>query len=868
MILKHISSSKRRLREPETGTRRLLDRHTTSGGQKDEINGRLRVVDIELSQPIRKIDNLTGYTKLRGLVRLFGRPVGYVTVPVEGTSCSGAMIRNTVLEQLSRDLLSAYLELALVTPSGPDRLKIENVLKITPHVADEKLPLVTVAICTHDNAPSTNSTSELLKVSYPHFRYVCEPRHGLDWARNLAITEAFGEIIAFADDDTVVDPGWVRALVDIFRDTPDVMCVTGLVVPFELETDAQCLFEEYGGFGRGFRRCWYHSDGSRSIARHHFGTGKFGTGANMAFRLNIFDLIGEFDPALDVGTITRGGGDLEMFFRVVKEGYTLVYEPRAIVRHRHRRKYPDLRAQIEGWGIGFQSYLVRTAKAYPEEGPAMLFFGTIWHWINLLQRFLKTFTRPSRIPRDLISAHLTGSFEGLRRYQAARRDIASNSNVPRRPNRPTMKTVKKSPANISAIQIIDLDQPVQPIHGVEDYRKVFVYVKQNGDLVGRAKIHNFGRPISAQRLSDNLISQISLQFFDVEWDTQSARRTALMEALMQRYVSPNSLEERKLPNTTTVSIVLATLDRPDDLRRSLSDLTKQRTQRPIEILVVDNNPASGTTMEVLREFPNVHLIEEQRRGLSYARNAGIAASKGDIIVSVDDDTRIPEDWLEKLLMPFTQNNVMIVTGNVLPLRQATRAERAFEEYGGLGRGSKRKLFNRWWFDSFHIQPVPTWQIGATANAAFRSNIFNYPEIGMLREELGPGTPTGCGEDTYLFYKTLKLGHTIVYEPSAFVWHKHRRTMPELRHQIYAYSKGHIAYHLITLREDHDHRAIGSVIGAPIWHLFCIIKRLFSHSAYTLSLTLIELIGNLAGPWALWRSRRRTRKLGPSKKRES
>ena len=55
-----------------------------------------------------------------------------------------------------------------------------------------------------------------------------------------------------------------------------------------------------------------------------------------------FDRIGAFDPALDVGTPTRGGGDLEMFFRVLKDGYALVYEPRAIVRHRHRRDSLEL----------------------------------------------------------------------------------------------------------------------------------------------------------------------------------------------------------------------------------------------------------------------------------------------------------------------------------------------------------------------------------------------------------------------------------------------------------------------------------------------------------------------------------------------
>ena len=87
----------------------------------------------------------------------------------------------------------------------------------------------------------------------------------------------------------------------------------------------------------------------------------------MAYRHSLFARIGGFDPALDVGTVTNGGGDLEMFFRVLKEGYTLVYEPAALVRHRHRRDYAQLREQITNNGVGFYAYLVRSALHYRDE---------------------------------------------------------------------------------------------------------------------------------------------------------------------------------------------------------------------------------------------------------------------------------------------------------------------------------------------------------------------------------------------------------------------------------------------------------------------------------------------------------------------
>ena len=271
-----------------------------------------------------------------------------------------------------------------------------------------------------DNAPSSDATERLVRGSYPQMRYIREPRPGLDWARNKAIAEARGEIVAYTDDDVVVDPGWATALAAAFAD-PQVMAVTGLVVPYELETEAQVLFERYGGFGRGFERRYWRMDlegGERP--RRYLNAGQYGTGANMAYRRSLFERVGLFDPALDVGTVTNGGGDLEMFFRVLKEGYLLAYEPAAVVRHRHRRDYAQLRAQLTNNGIGFSSYLVRTVLAYPEVRGDAARFWLWWFWRGQLRRLIGTFVRPSRFPRELVWGEPRGFVVGLRRYPRAR----------------------------------------------------------------------------------------------------------------------------------------------------------------------------------------------------------------------------------------------------------------------------------------------------------------------------------------------------------------------------------------------------------------------------------------------------------------
>jgi hypothetical protein len=102
----------------------------------------------------------------------------------------------------------------------------------------------------------------------------------------------------------------------------------------------------------------------------------------------------------------------------------LAYEPAAVVRHRHRRDYAQLRTQITNNGIGFASYLVRIALAYPEARGDVARFWLWWFWRGMLRRLIGSYVRPSRLPRELILAELRGFLVGLGRYPRARRRAA------------------------------------------------------------------------------------------------------------------------------------------------------------------------------------------------------------------------------------------------------------------------------------------------------------------------------------------------------------------------------------------------------------------------------------------------------------
>jgi len=800
-------------------------------------------------------------------------------------------------ENITRHLLADWLRIERKF----NRFRFDAVFQNNHPSISNPVPTVTVAVCTRDrsnllkqcldslcmldypsfetividNAPSNESTKDIVQQLYPAVRYLQEPRPGLNWARNRAILEARGEIIAFIDDDCIADTFWIKAFGAIFAENPEVMAVTGLVFPYELETEAQILFERSGGFGRGFYRKWYCADAGheRSIARDNGGTGKFGTGSNMAFRLSLFKHIGLFDPVLDVGTPTGGGGDLEMFFRVIKEGYTLVYEPNALIRHIHRRQLVELQSQLKGWGTGLYSHLFRSALAYPKELKGFVIFGSRWLWERNIRRLIISLLYPRSAERSLILAELWGCLISGSCYL---RSCMSKAKIEERFGQLAKSAdirgqfvgskygAQKRNKNT---RVIDLERPLKSLSDVGDYSSTRVYVLYKGSPIGHMDVKGHNNSISAARLQDEIVDAFGLKLLEKIFPEDKRIVVSEVFAKLGRFIVANDTqcEEQtceRLPEDISASVVVATRDRPDDLRTCIRCLIAQKTQRKIEIIIVDNHPGSGLTPSVVAEFPDVFLVNENRRGLSCARNAGILASKGKIIVTTDDDVVMPPDWLEKLVSPFARHDVMAVTGNVLPLSLENSAERLFEVYGGLNRGYQRLEANGNWFKSFGRRAVPTWRLGCTANAAFRFQAFHSPEIGLFDEALGPGTPTGVGEDTYLFYRILKAGYTIIYEPSAFVWHKHRSNFRDLQSQIYSYSKGHVAYHLRTLFSDGDLRAIFRIaLELPHWHLRRVREWLFGKRAYPLSLIFAEALGNMAGPVALWRSYLRARREG-------
>lgn len=86
----------------------------------------------------------------------------------------------------------------------------------------------------------------------------------------------------------------------------------------------------------------------------------------MAFATSALQDVGGFDPTLGTGTKALGGDDLSVFFKIIMGGYQLVYQPTALVHHRHRRDYAALRRQAFGYGVGLTAYLTKSLLDRPQ----------------------------------------------------------------------------------------------------------------------------------------------------------------------------------------------------------------------------------------------------------------------------------------------------------------------------------------------------------------------------------------------------------------------------------------------------------------------------------------------------------------------
>lgn len=328
------------------------------------------------------------HRRARVLVRVCGDPVGVVDVEAGDDADVLARTREAAWDALGTELVRHARQRGLPVPTGPQELHLgASGVPVAPGA--DGGPLVTVAIaslrtvgptleCVRHVLASTHTRLEVVVVDNdsdpeplrtavedafgddPRVRHAHEPRTGLSHARNKGVAEARGSIVVLTDDDVRVDPRWLERIVAAFDAAPGVGCVTGSIMPAELETRAQAWLEEYGGFNKGFSQEVFDLGAHRRPEPlYPYDAGRFGSGANIAFRTEVVRALGGFAVDLGAGTPAHGGEDLDVLRRVVAAGHTLVYEPSALLWHAHRRSDEALRRQMYRYGVGLSATVTK-----------------------------------------------------------------------------------------------------------------------------------------------------------------------------------------------------------------------------------------------------------------------------------------------------------------------------------------------------------------------------------------------------------------------------------------------------------------------------------------------------------------------------
>jgi len=162
-------------------------------------------------------------------------------------------------------------------------------------------------------------------------RYVKELKKGLCRARNRGALVSSADIIAYLDDDSVPETGWLTGLAAEFND-PQVMAVGGKTVPLRVETESEKLFAKVRGDAYN-RPSPLVVDRDTPYWFEICGFGGIGAGCNMAIRRTAFEVWPGFHERTDRGTPVYGGGEQHAFFSLVDRGFRVSYTPHALVQH-------------------------------------------------------------------------------------------------------------------------------------------------------------------------------------------------------------------------------------------------------------------------------------------------------------------------------------------------------------------------------------------------------------------------------------------------------------------------------------------------------------------------------------------------------
>jgi len=204
------------------------------------------------------------------------------------------------------------------------------------------------AVLVVDSAPSPDDFTARDIAEQHGFGYVRVKKRGSSRARNEGARAAKSAIIAFTDDDALPAEDWLEHIHSAMQ-RRDVSAVVGRTLPVKVETEAERLYDSWGGFpNAGTKKLAIDCESEDWLELTAFkGMGML---ANMAIRAGLFHLKSDyswhgFDRRLGRGTVIHGYDENHALFRIVYDGHFVMYDPEMVVRHPYLETMDELRTE-------------------------------------------------------------------------------------------------------------------------------------------------------------------------------------------------------------------------------------------------------------------------------------------------------------------------------------------------------------------------------------------------------------------------------------------------------------------------------------------------------------------------------------------
>lgn len=313
----------------------------------------------------------------------------------------------------------------------------------------------------------------------------------------------------------------------------------------------------------------------------------------------------------------------------------------------------------------------------------------------------------------------------------------------------------------------------------------------------------------------------------------------------------------------SISVVIGTRNRPDQVVECTNVIFGLRYPAPIEVIIVDNGASDTATADAVQaafgDDDRVRYIAETRPGLSRARNLGLAAANHPITAFLSDDIRVDALWLLAIVRGFNRDpRVQCVTGFCPPMYLDTAEQLLFESSMAWGtRQGFSPVLHHFSSTDDRLHPYRPGSFANGSNMAYDTEVFRHH--GGFDESLGPGTIAEGGEDLDAPIRLLAHDGLVAYEPAAIGWHADRYDDRAFTKHMYTYGLGLTAF---LTKHVLDGRYRRHVLGRIPAGLPVLAKgfdgrdrELLDSRSLPKKYYFWHFFGRLAGPFAYLRSRR-------------